>query len=175
MAKLRLGTTYWLDRFTGRAARYPTLAGRHHVDVAIVGGGITGCLAAHAFLTAGFRVLVLERNRIGRGSTAASTALLMQEPDVDFRDLAERYGTKRSRTIWKQSASSVQGLVALIRQLRIDAALQMVPSVYFTSDGAIARFYSANCSVVSARESEAAGCRLRRSSSRPASTEPGPF
>jgi glycine/D-amino acid oxidase-like deaminating enzyme len=139
MAKLRLGTTYWLDRFTGGAPRYPTLAGRHHVDVAIVGGGITGCLAAHAFVTAGFRVLVLEGNRIGTGSTAASTALLMQEPDVDFRDLAERYGTRRSRTIWKRSASSVQGLVALIRRLRIDAALQMVPSVYFTSDRAMAR------------------------------------
>jgi hypothetical protein len=34
----------------------------------------------------------VDEQAIGRGSTAASTALLMQEPDTDFRKLADRYG-----------------------------------------------------------------------------------
>ena len=34
----------------------------------------------------GAQVVLIEAKRIGRGSTAASTALLMQEPDADFGD-----------------------------------------------------------------------------------------
>jgi len=139
MDKLRLGTSYWIDQFTGTAPQHPVLKGAHHVDIAVIGGGITGCLAAHAFVHAGFSVLLLEANRIARGSTAASTALLMQEPDLDFRDLATRYGAERARAIWLQSAKSVRGLVALIRRLRITADLQEVRSAYWTSRTASVR------------------------------------
>ena len=132
MAKLRIGTSYWVDQFAGTAPRHPRLKGAHQVNIAVIGGGITGCLTAHAFVSAGFSVLLLEANRIGRGSTAASTALLMQEPDIDLRDLAARYGSARAREIWRESAKSVRGLVALIRRLRINASLQDVRSVYWT-------------------------------------------
>src|SRR5689334_12269625 len=132
MAKLRVGTSYWLDAFSGKPPRYPTLRGRHEVDVAVIGGGLTGCVAAYKFAQAGLHVAMLEARQVGRGSTAASTALVMQEPDLDFRDLASRYGTRRARRIWQWSAASLRGLVRLVRALRIDAALEHVPSVYWT-------------------------------------------
>jgi glycine/D-amino acid oxidase-like deaminating enzyme len=47
----------------------------------IVGGGITGAGIAHVFAEAGVPVVLIEAGRVGRGSTAASTALLMQETD----------------------------------------------------------------------------------------------
>ena len=68
MDKLRLGTSYWIDQFTGTAPQHPVLKGAHHVHIAVIGGGITGCLAAHAFVHAGFSVLLLEANRIARAS-----------------------------------------------------------------------------------------------------------
>jgi glycine/D-amino acid oxidase-like deaminating enzyme len=138
MDKLRIGTSYWVDQFSGTAPRYPALKGAHHVDIAVIGGGTTGCLAAHAFASAGFSVLLLEAHRIGSGSTAASTALLMQEPDADIRDLATRYGTKRARELWSKSAKSVRGFVALLRQLKISAGLEEVRSVYWTSRADVA-------------------------------------
>jgi glycine/D-amino acid oxidase-like deaminating enzyme len=119
--------------------RFPALRGRHEADVAIVGGGMTGCLAAHALAQAGLRVIVLEADRIGRGSTAASTALIMQEPDVDFHRMSVRYGHARTRRIWLESRRSLQGLVALLRRGRIDADLETVPSLYWTGDRAIAK------------------------------------
>ncbi|MEP6915391.1 MAG: FAD-binding oxidoreductase, partial [Acidobacteriota bacterium] len=136
MAKLRVGTSYWLDQFRGRAPRLPSLRGTRSVDVAIVGGGITGCLAAYLMAEAGLTVLLLEAQRIARGSTAASTALLMQEPDVDFSDLPSRYGTARTRRIWARSSTAVRGFVELLRRLRLSASLKVVPSVFWTADGA---------------------------------------
>ncbi len=139
MSRLRVGKSYWLDQYTGRAPQFPAMHGRHDADVAIVGGGITGCLAAHALAHAGLSVVVLEADRVGRGSTAASTALIMQEPDVDFSRMSTRYGHTRTRRIWQQSRRSLQRLVASMRAGRIDADLEAVPSVYWTGDRAIAK------------------------------------
>ena len=134
MAKLRLGTSYWLDQYTGRPPRLGTLRGRHQADVAVVGGGVTGCLAACLLARAGARVVLVEAGRIGRGSTAASTALLMQEPDVDLRDLAARYGTATAKRIWMCSRGSVRGFVGLLQQLRVSAGAEATPSIYWTGD-----------------------------------------
>lgn len=139
MSRLRIGTSYWLDHYKGRAERFPSLRGRHHADVVVIGGGITGCLAAQRLVHAGIRVIVLEGQRVGRGSTAASTALIMQEPDVDFRDLATRYGDARTRRIWMRSRRSLRGFTSLLRRNGIRASLETTPSVYWSPDVTIAK------------------------------------
>ena len=88
MAVLRLQRPLWLQARSAADARsYPQLSRALRVDVAILGGGVTGAIVAWRLAAAGVRVAVLEAGRVGRGSTAASTALLMQEPDEDFSAL----------------------------------------------------------------------------------------
>jgi glycine/D-amino acid oxidase-like deaminating enzyme len=132
MSRLRRGTSLWLDQYDGPTVKAPPLGGRREADVVIVGGGITGCVAAHRLATAGLRVVVLEAQRIGRGSTAASTALLMQEPDVDFRDLADRYGARVTSAVWRASRHAVQSMARALVDLGGRSAVHRVPSVYFT-------------------------------------------
>jgi glycine/D-amino acid oxidase-like deaminating enzyme len=136
MARLRLGRSYWLDIFSGTAPRLPPLRGRHTADVAIVGGGVTGCAAALMFARAGARVILVEAQHVGRGSTAASTALLMQEPDVDLGELARRYGLSRARRIWRCSRSAVKSMVRTLGDLGV-ASLDPLPSLYYTRDADI--------------------------------------
>src|ERR1044071_6650594 len=121
MPKLRVRRSVWLDRSsTIRRTRYPTLRGELSVDVAIVGGGITAAVAAYFFSEAGIRVAVLEADRVASGSTAASTALLMQEPDKDLCELGRRYGRKRARATWRALYEATGDCLATIRQLKID-------------------------------------------------------
>lgn len=133
MARLRLGRSYWLDTFDGDAQRFATLRSDRDADVVIAGGGITGCCAALLFARAGARVVLLESNRIGRGSTAASTALLMQEPDADFRHLARRYGATVTRRIWQCSRAAVKDFTAFLRDAGAPA-VRSLPSVYCAAD-----------------------------------------
>src|SRR2546430_1181360 len=123
MSKLRYGRSLWLDRSSRIARRrFPTHRGSLDVDVVIVGGGITGAIAACLFSQDGVRVAVLEAKRIGRGSTAASSALLMQEPDKDFCELAEKYGRTAARSIWLSLGEATRDLSKTIRRLKIDCA-----------------------------------------------------
>ena len=70
----RYGRSAWLDQFpNSRVPAYPIHRGALKTDVAIVGGGLTGCLTAYAFAAAGVKVALFEAGRLGHGATGAST------------------------------------------------------------------------------------------------------
>src|SRR5687768_12681152 len=60
MARLRRGVSLWLDQYDGPRFRASPLRGRHESDIVIIGGGITGCVAAARLAARGLRVVVLE-------------------------------------------------------------------------------------------------------------------
>jgi glycine/D-amino acid oxidase-like deaminating enzyme len=135
MAVLRTAHPYWIDRTDAREIpRYRSLRGETRVDVAIVGGGITGAVIAWVLAAEGLSVAVVEAHRIGRGSTLASTALLMQEPDEDVLGLRQRYGASIARRLWKMSRDASLLFIELIEQLRIRCELEPRDSIYFTLD-----------------------------------------
>jgi len=141
--KLRRGPPMWLQHATGRTQRYRSLSGSHTASVAIVGGGMTGALVAHAFASAGISTTVLEGGVVGRGSTAASAALLLQEPDLELTKLTNRYGKRASRRMWQMSRESVHALVMLLRRLRIPCDMRHSDAIYFATDAqAVARLRS---------------------------------
>jgi glycine/D-amino acid oxidase-like deaminating enzyme len=92
---------------------------------------MTGALVAHAFASAGVATTLLEGGLAGRGSTAASSAMLLQEPDLELTQLTRRFGAKASRRIWQMSADSVEGLVRLLQRLRIPCDLKRSDAVYY--------------------------------------------
>src|SRR5688572_29074675 len=97
---LRRADPVWLDRpGPPPAPRYSALRSDLEVDIVIVGGGVTGAAVAWNLAVHGVRVALVEARRVGRGSTAASTALLMQEPDEDFSSLRRRYGSRAAGRI----------------------------------------------------------------------------
>ena len=135
---LRRGRTIWLGR-KKPAARYPVLRGHHETDVAIVGGGMTGAMIAEAFTRDGVRVAVVEAAHIGHGSTAASTALLLREPDYDLKALSDRYGKRIGKRIWMLSQDAARDFVDTLRRLKIACDLTKRDSLYYTLDEDSAR------------------------------------
>ncbi len=134
MPRLRHGRPVWRDHPAPPKRSFPPQRGDLNTDVVIVGGGITGAICAYLFAAAGVRVALLEARKIARGSTIASTALLMQEPDRDFGDLARRFGRSTTRDIWKLLARATRDFSRTIKTLKLPADLCECDSVYFTLD-----------------------------------------
>ena len=95
---------------------------------------MTGATVATVFSRAGLRVAVLEAGLVAMGSTVASTALLLGEPDMGLIDLGRRYGARRARRIWELSGAATRDFAGMIRRLRIRCDIAAADSVYYTLD-----------------------------------------
>ena len=135
--KTRYGVSYWLDRFPkSRQPMYPRHRGELTTQVAILGGGLTGCAAAYVFAAAGLRVALFEADRIAQGGTAFHPGFMRLEPSVPFRSLDERYGLRATRHIWQTFRRAGLDFAATIRRLRIRGELVTDAAFRIAMDGA---------------------------------------
>jgi gamma-glutamylputrescine oxidase len=91
----------------------PTLVGAVDCDVCVVGGGIAGCSTALHLAERGYRVLLLEGERIGWGASGRSGAQALLGVAAGHTKLARLVGESDARRVWDMT---VEGL-ALIREL----------------------------------------------------------
>jgi glycine/D-amino acid oxidase-like deaminating enzyme len=122
--RTRYGVSHWLDRFPkARQPAYPRLRGSVAADVAVVGGGLTGCATAYALALAGARVVVLEAERVGQGSTGLCPGMLRLEPAVPFHQLQDTFGLRAARTLWTTFRRAGLDFASTIRRLKIRSEL----------------------------------------------------
>ncbi len=111
---------FWLDRFPkSRRRSHPSLRGELETDVIVIGGGLTGCACAWSFAAAGIRTVVLEADRIGSGSTAASVGLIREDFDASFEATAGQNGLRAARALWQGLRRASRDFAAAIKRLNI--------------------------------------------------------
>ena len=111
---------FWLDRFPRkRRPSHPRFRGELETDVIVLGGGLTGCACASSFAAAGVNVVVLEADRIGGGSTAASAGLIREDFDASFQETAGTHGLRAARALWQGMRRASLDFAAAIRRAEI--------------------------------------------------------
>ena len=104
-------------------------------DVLVVGAGITGSFMAEHLSALGHEVCVLDRERPGLGSTAASTAMLLWEIDAPLMKLTQLYGFERAAGIYRHSLRAVAGLKELVEAYDLRCGLRARSSIYLAKAG----------------------------------------
>jgi glycine/D-amino acid oxidase-like deaminating enzyme len=118
------GRSPWVDQFPkSRIPAYPKPKTLPHVDVAIIGGGLTGCATAYAFAAAGIKVALFEANRLGRGSSGASTGWIADEPGGRFAEAETLIGLRAARHAWQAWRRAALDFNTLIKRLDIKCHL----------------------------------------------------
>jgi len=127
---LRTGAAFWPLK-NGLIGVYPPLDRDQTCEVAVLGAGITGALAAHRLTEAGCDVVVLDRNDAGMGSTAASTGLLQYETDLSLTELASHADIQGAVRSWRLGLKAIDDLEAFCGH--DGCAFLRRPSVYLAS------------------------------------------
>jgi glycine/D-amino acid oxidase-like deaminating enzyme len=113
---------YFLDTFPrSRRPDYSRQRGEQASDVAVVGGGLTGCAVALAFAGAGIKVVLLEAGRVGAGATAASAGILRQSLDASFQESVARHGVRTARHVWQSFRRASLDFSAALRRAGVRA------------------------------------------------------
>ena len=114
----------------GLPANYPSLQRNVSCDAVIIGGGITGALAALHLAEAGVKTLVIDKRDIGTGSTSASTALLQYEIDVPLRELIKKVGAGAATRSYELCREAIDKLERLVARLKINCGFERKPSLF---------------------------------------------
>ena len=113
------------------------LRGEVEVDVAIIGGGMVGVVAARLLKDRGQRVAVVEAGRAGHGVTGRSTAKVTAQHANYLQRIEGQHGAEAARTYAEANRAGVELVEELVRRHGLACDLEPADSwVYaLTEDG----------------------------------------
>jgi glycine/D-amino acid oxidase-like deaminating enzyme len=123
-------TSYWMNSTS--LPTYPELIEDVYVDVAIVGGGISGLTTAYLLKKAGKSVVVLEKDTIACGTTGHTTGKVTSQHNLIYGDLAKQLGERTARLYGKANETALHEIEKLIKKERIKCDWQRADNFVFT-------------------------------------------
>lgn len=129
---LRTASPYWLMK-NGFLYSYPSLKQSLTTDVVIMGGGITGSLIAYRLAKAGIPAVVVDKRKIGMGSTCASTALLQYEIDTSLAELSTYVGAQDAARSYLLCLEAISKIEKIALEIGSKAGFQRRESFYYAS------------------------------------------
>ena len=103
-------SSFWLEE------PRPELAAQRvegRVDVAVVGGGVTGCACAHALAEAGLRVRLHEAREVAGGASGRNGGFALWGGALPYDAARAQLGAEQARTLWQLTERFVDRLADL--------------------------------------------------------------
>ena len=94
------------------------------VEIAVIGAGIAGLLAASALQRAGRQVVVLEANRIASGQTRNTTAKITSQHGMIYRRLISTLGRDKAKQYAMANEAALEEYRRLIRMENISCSFE---------------------------------------------------
>lgn len=136
-------TTQSVWKGTTQQEEFPALPGDLNVDVAVIGGGITGLTTAYLLAREGKSVVVLEARRIGEGTTGHSTGNLYTLVDERLYEIRSKFDTETMKTVAESRTRALDFVEERVREYAIECAFRRVPWTLYSeseeTDDVIAR------------------------------------
>lgn len=99
---------------------YPKLLKDLTTEVVVVGGGLTGIACAYLLAKQGKKVVVVDKDWVGAGVSAFTTAFITQDIDTDLVDLVELYGKREAKEVWRSGECAINLIERIVKDEKID-------------------------------------------------------
>lgn len=108
------GNLYWPDTYLKKNYQDEI---EQHYDVVVIGGGMSGALTAYRTAEAGYHTLLVEKNEIGSGSSAANTGLMQYMSDKLLHECIKDFGALEAYHFYKASKEGLEAIGELSQKL----------------------------------------------------------
>lgn len=90
------------------------------VDIAIIGGGITGITTAYRLSKTGKKVLLLDKGDLMHSTTAYTTAFLTYVIDTNITELIKSIGATNTKKVWESHKEAIDMIEEISKKEKID-------------------------------------------------------
>jgi len=132
--KLRTGLPLSLAGDAPPPLTPPPLDADRVCEVCVVGAGVTGALLADNLVRDGTDTLLVDSRPFGTGTTAASTSLLLAEPDTHMEELEAALGAEKAARVHALGRDAIDELERTARSLPVDCGFRRRTVLEFASD-----------------------------------------
>ncbi|MDW5594230.1 FAD-dependent oxidoreductase [Conexibacter stalactiti] len=115
-------------------AGFPRLAEDLTVDVAVIGGGISGVTTALLCKQDGARVALLERGRVAGGASGFTTAKASALQQTKLAEIRRLHGDETVAAYARASSEAIEWIAATVRERAIDCAWERLPDITYAAD-----------------------------------------
>ncbi len=122
--------SYWIA--STDTTIYPALEEDVTVDVAVIGGGVTGITTGYLLKKEGQTVAVVDANRIGDGTTGHTTAKITSQHDLIYDKLITRIGKDKAKLYAESNEAAIQLIAKVVEENNIDCDLQWENAYVYT-------------------------------------------
>jgi glycine/D-amino acid oxidase-like deaminating enzyme len=120
--------SYWLDTSEPfRSAAAGPVQGR--CDVAVIGGGLTGCAAALALAKKGARVVLLEAETIGHAASGRNGGMCNNGFAQDYGAMSAKLGKDVADRLYRAFDAGVDTVERLVKEEQIDCSFARVGKI----------------------------------------------
>lgn len=105
-----------------------------NVDVLIIGGGMTGVSTMYHLRESGFRVALVEQNKIGMGVTANTTGKITYLQDKLYNELLKNFDFDTASLYLKSQIEARDLILSIIENNNIDCDLEEAKSYVYTNN-----------------------------------------
>jgi glycine/D-amino acid oxidase-like deaminating enzyme/nitrite reductase/ring-hydroxylating ferredoxin subunit len=120
---------------TAKIPRNSSLQENLRADVCIIGAGIAGMTTAYLLAREGKSVAVLDKNSIGGGETANTTAHLSSFPDATYREIERLHGVAGARLAAQSHTAAIAQIETIVSEEEIDCDFERVDAYLFLAEG----------------------------------------
>lgn len=109
----------------------PMLSRSLTTDVCVVGAGFSGLLTAYQLLKQGYKVVVLEKDDLGYGESALTTAHLSDAFDDHFIEILKKNGVDRARLAYQSHMEAIDLIEKIVKDEKIDCDFRRLEGYLF--------------------------------------------
>lgn len=124
--------SYWLD--STNETNYKALEKDIKADIAIIGGGITGITTALLLKNEGFKVALIEADKVAQGTSGHTTAYITSQHDIIYSNLIKRMGMEKAKQYADANEGAIDFIENMVKKYNIDCDFCRLPAYIYTTD-----------------------------------------
>jgi glycine/D-amino acid oxidase-like deaminating enzyme len=113
-------TSYWLDTAPQGSPERSTTTVDRHTDVAVIGGGLTGVVAALHLARSGAKVDLFEQDTVGFGASGRNGGMATTGMSIGIRDAVDKIGFDKAAPLYRAYGQAVDLVEKLVEEEGID-------------------------------------------------------